>query len=60
MLCASLMGGAWGEWPHLYIYMAEFLCCSLLKLPQHCSSAIPQYKRQKMKKKKVYILMEMD
>ena len=44
MLCASVYGrGFRGEWIHVYPFAVH------LKLPQHCSLAIPQYKIKSLK-----------
>ena len=56
MLCASVYGrGFRGEWIHVYPFAVH------LKLPQHCSLAIPQYKiktlkSEEKKKNKVFPL----
>ena len=43
MLYASLYGREFGgEWIHVYVWLSP--SAVHLKLPQHCSSAIPQYK----------------
>ena len=40
---AACMGGEFGgEWIHVYVRLSPFAVH--LKLSQHCSSAIPQYK----------------
>ena len=44
---AACMGWGWGEWIHVCV--AESLCVHL-KLSQHCSLAIPQYKIKSNKK----------
>ena len=46
MLCRSLDGkGVWGEWIHVYVWVSPFV----VKLSQHCKSAIPQYKAKSLK-----------
>ena len=48
-LCGSLDGrGVWERTIHAYVWLSPFTVH--LKLPQHCSSAIPQYKIKVLKK----------
>ena len=39
--------GLAGEWVHVYVWLRSFT--AHLKLPQHCSSAVPQYKIKHLK-----------
>ena len=41
-------GGFGGEWIHVYVWLSSFLVH--LKLPQHCLSAISQYKIKSLEK----------
>jgi len=43
-------GGLWGEWVHVCVWLSPFAVH--FKLPQRCSSAIPQYKVFLVLKKK--------
>ena len=43
----SPLGGLVGRWIHVYVWLSPFAVH--LKLPQHCSSAIPQHKTKSIK-----------
>ena len=54
MLCGSLDGrGGLGEKEYMSVYVWVSPFVVYLKLSQHCSSAIPQYKIKNSKEKKI-------